>query len=287
MTHPGSAKGNQVRIRRFDSSTSFLDAASDWLLRSEAEHNLLLGLVRQLQQDDHPYERPIYLAAVQDGAEVVGCAFRTPPFKLGLTRLPASAVPLLVSDVAQVYRTLPAVLGPKKEATEFAELWTQRFGGSWSLGMRQRLHILDKSPNLNIAVGGFLREAQYADLELVKEWAAGFVQDTGIGEGAKDLPSRLIHDRSLYIWEDDEPRSMVAAAGESRHGVRIGYVYTPPCFRGCGYATAGVAGLSTLLLNRGRKFCCLYTDLANPTSNAIYQRVGYRALCDVVDANIV
>ena len=61
-----------MRIRRFDNAISFLDAASDWLLQSEAEHNLLLGVARQLEQDDHPYERPIYLATVEDGAETIG-----------------------------------------------------------------------------------------------------------------------------------------------------------------------------------------------------------------------
>jgi hypothetical protein len=263
-----------------------LNTASDWLLQSEAEHNLLLGVARQVQRDDHPYELPIYLAVVEDGAEVVGCAFRTPPWKLGLTRLPSRAIPLLVDDVAQVYRTLPAVLGPKEETTEFAELWTQRFGGGWSIGMRQRVHKLDEVCNQAIAIDGLLREAQVSDLSLVDEWLAGFAQDTGVGVG-RDLSTRLIRERSLYLWEEGEPRSMAAAVGETQHGVRVGYVYTPPSFRGLGYATAGVTALSKSLLERGRKFCCLYTDLANPTSNAIYQRIGYRAVCDVVDVKIV
>ena len=78
---------------------------------------------------------------------------------------------------------------------------------------------------------------------------------------------------------------MAAAIGETAHGVRVGYVYTPPAFRRRGYATATVFHLSQLLLESGRNFCCLYTDLANPTSNAIYARLGYRPLCDVVDVN--
>jgi predicted GNAT family acetyltransferase len=57
-------------------------------------------------------------------------------------------------------------------------------------------------------------------------------------------------------------------------------VYTPPGRRGRGYATALVAALSAELLAAGRRFCFLYTDLANPTSNRIYQRIGYERVCD-------
>jgi predicted GNAT family acetyltransferase len=152
--------------------------------------------------------------------------------------------------------------------------------------MRQRVHILDAVTCRDVAVDGSLRTAQSSDLELAAEWAASFFRETGVDGNAQDLTSRLVRDRSLYLWQDGKPRSMAAAIGATQHGVRIGYVYTPPSCRGCGYATAAVTALSRLLLERGREFCCLYTDLANPTSNAIYQRIGYRRVCDVVDANI-
>jgi len=121
---------------------------------------------------------------------------------------------------------------------------------------------------------------------LVAEWGAAFARDTGtpIGDPLTFL-ERLIRDGSLYLWSDGEPRSMAAAVGTTPNGIRVGYVYTPPSFRGLGYATATVASLSQSLLNDGRRFCFLYTDLANPISNAIYQRVGYRPVSDVVDVN--
>ena len=58
-------------------------------------------------------------------------------------------------------------------------------------------------------------------------------------------------------------------------------MYTPPEQRGHGYASAATAALSQLLLERGRRFCFLFTDLANPTSNHIYQTIGYQPVCDV------
>ena len=74
-----------------------------------------------------------------------------------------------------------------------------------------------------------------------------------------------------YIWEDGTPVSMCQATGATPHGIRIGAVYTPPELRRRGYASALVAAVSQAELDRGRRWCFLFTDLANPTSNRIYQ----------------
>ena len=66
-------------------------------------------------------------------------------------------------------------------------------------------------------------------------------------------------------------------------GIVVSLVYTPPAQRNRGYASAAVAALSQQLLDAGWEFCSLFTDLANPTSNSIYQKVGYRPIADVVD----
>ena len=88
------------------------------------------------------------------------------------------------------------------------------------------------------------------------------------------------NDAGLVLWEDGEPVSVAGYGGRTPNGIRVGPVYTPPELRGRGYASALVAGLSTMLLAEGRKFCFLYTDLANPTSNRIYEQIGYERVCD-------
>ncbi|MEZ4679331.1 MAG: GNAT family N-acetyltransferase [Caldilineaceae bacterium] len=89
-----------------------------------------------------------------------------------------------------------------------------------------------------------------------------------------------IADQHLFFWEDGEPVSMVALARPTAHGIGIGPVYTPPQYRGRGYASSAVAQLSQQMLDTGKEFCALFTDVANPTSNHIYQAIGYRALVD-------
>lgn len=86
----------------------------------------------------------------------------------------------------------------------------------------------------------------------------------------------------MYVW--DVAGMVVAMAGHSGptpHGMRVGPVYTPQDLRGRGYASALVAALSQMLLDGGRQFCFLFTDLANPTSNHIYQTIGYEPVTDV------
>jgi uncharacterized protein len=83
------------------------------------------------------------------------------------------------------------------------------------------------------------------------------------------------------VWEDAGRNvSMTGCASPTPNGIRIGPVYTPPGDRGRGYATSLVAAVSREQLSRGRTSCFLHTDLANPTSNAIYRRIGYERVCD-------
>jgi predicted GNAT family acetyltransferase len=63
---------------------------------------------------------------------------------------------------------------------------------------------------------------------------------------------------------------------------RIGPVYTPPEHRGRGYAAASVHEVSRQIRDSGAR-ACLFTDQANPVSNALYQRLGYVAVADQVN----
>ncbi|HSM59964.1 MAG TPA: GNAT family N-acetyltransferase [Longimicrobiales bacterium] len=268
---------------------SFLDRAESFLMGAEDEHNLLLGFALEATRLPVPPEAdaPLLVTVESDAGRVVGCAFRTPPHKLGVTRMPLAAVPSLVGATERRCEHIPAVLGPSDVATEVAREWVSRHGGIFRAGMRQRIYRLDRvdAPE---GVPGRLRPAEMRDLPLVRVWGEGFTRDAGAGfrppGGAHE---RWIAQRSLYLWEDEgAPVSMAVARGATPHGIRIGYVYTPPERRGAGYASILVAAVSQRMLDDGFRFCVLYTDLSNPTSNAIYQRIGYRPVCDVIDVEI-
>lgn len=91
----------------------------------------------------------------------------------------------------------------------------------------------------------------------------------------------MIEARRLFVWENEGRSVSLAAWGRrTRNGACIKLVYTPPEFRGRGYASAATAGLSSRLLADGCAFCTLFTDLSNPTANRIYRRIGYRPAGD-------
>jgi predicted GNAT family acetyltransferase len=275
-------------VHRFDDAGAFLARARDWLLRAEAEHNLVLSIAGQLESGRHEYEAPILLLTVEGPDGIAGSAYRTPPFKLGLTRMPREAIPILVNEVAAVYPSLPAVMGPTDVARSFAERWSALRRVTVEAGMRMRIFQLDRVVLPAEPALGRMRPATSTDLPLATAWAHAFVDDVGQWAGSPDpLARRLIDEGRLFFWEGEGGTrvSMAAGMAETPTGVRIGFVYTPPDARRRGYASACVAALSQRYLDRGHRFCFLYTDLANPTSNAIYQRMGYRPVCDVEDHN--
>ena len=271
-----------MQLHRFSQVQPFLDRAESWLLSAEAENNLLLGITKRLLRGDHGFEDPIYLATVETKGAVSGCAIRTPPFELALTQMPEAAIPLLLRDLVDVYPSLSDVFGPEMIAARFAKLWTKEFGGTPKLHGKERLYSLERVVPPSSPPSGLLRLAEHKELELVVNWHARFCEEQGLPDrGLKHRAEQLVKEGSLFLWEDGIPRSTAAIVAETHRGARVGYVYTPQPFRGHGYASICVAQLSQRLLEQGRRFCCLYADLANPTSNSIYKRLGYESVCDV------
>jgi GNAT superfamily N-acetyltransferase len=286
-----------LRVVRHTDAKAFLDRAGAWLLASETTNGLLLGVAQQVLAGTTQYRQPLYWATIEDdsvtglGADasgaIVGCAFRTPPHQVGVTDLPLEAIPALVSSLRETYLSLPGVGGPEVTAAALATTWTERFGGTWSVLTRQRLHTLTEVQFPRERAPGTLRLALEADVPVARAWIASFIKDTGVRHVTTDAGERLIRDRRLHFWVDGEPRCMLSAVRDTPNTTGIAAVYTPARFRNRGYATMAVATLSQQLLDQGRRSCFLYTDLANPVSNAVYRRVGYEPVQDVVDIMIL
>jgi uncharacterized protein len=276
-----------MEVIRHAGAEDFLTRAESWLLESEAENNLLLGIASRVADGDHPYEKPIYLATVERGGELLGCAWRTPPYRFGMTRMPAEALPALAESLGELYDDIPGVHGPEELALAFAELWCAPRGLEQRTIMHLRIHKLDAVLPPEPSPAGNLRPATPDDLDLVAGWTLDFHREaTPLEEPSPRLRAhvaRLLDSGVIVIWEDGEPVSMAAAMAPSATGIRVNLVYTPPTMRRRGYAAACVAELSRRQLAAGRSFCSLYTDLANPTSNSVYRRIGYRPVSDVVD----
>jgi len=276
------------RVIRYRDPANFAARATAWLVEHEAENNLLLGLLPSLISGQHTFEEPLYLATIEANEEIVGCAFRTPPFHLGLTPMPATAHDALVADVAAEFSGLPGVIGPPVTAQAVAETWVAAHGGQARLAMQQGIYELENVTFPANMPAGATRIADPADAPLLYAWAQAFVEDTGIpAHDVHGLADRMVAERNMVLWEaDGEPCCMAGVNGPTPDGIRVGYVYTPPDKRGHGYASALVAHVSQAQIDAGKRFCFLYTDLTNPTSNSIYQKLGYRQVAESVEIKI-
>ena len=141
------------------------------------------------------------------------------------------------------------------------------------------LYVIDKVPELSLSAGN-CRRAEERDMYFLPYWSADFVPACGLGaydlSAATETAGRQVGAGNLFIWEDERPVSMAAAVREVTGCRFIGQVYTPPLLRGKGYSTACVASLTKTLLEGGYERCALYADCANPYSNAVYRRIGYK-----------
>jgi predicted GNAT family acetyltransferase len=274
-----------LNVIRHPTAQSFLEHAQPWLMRAEIENNVILGIALAIVRETViPKESP-YFVTVVDKEEVVGCALRIPPHKLIVSRTTAGAAKAIARDAFALHPALVGVIGPEPAAGAFASVWSELAHKTVHVGTRQRMHVIDAVAPLQRSAAGVLRRAEETEIDLVIPWVAAFRQEAVPSEPSDphDVVRRYLSYRGLFVWDDESPVSLAAFGGKTANGVRVSLVYTPPALRGRGYATAAVAALTRLLLDQGNRYCCLYTDLANPTSNRIYRKIGYRPLCDVND----
>lgn len=269
-------------VHRCDAA-AFLHRAGAFLAAREAENNLPLSIAARVVADGHP---GAYFAVVEEAGAVVGAALRTPPFFLVVTDLPDAAIEPLLDDVARVFDAVPGAIGPGDAPARVARAWAARVGKTARAKMEQRLFQLDAVVPPADPPPGRARVAVVDDVPLVASWVEAFAAEAAAPMGDPRATAELwISSGACLLWDDGGPRAMAARVGETPRGARIGAVYTPPAHRRRGDAQAATTALSARVLGGeggggGKAFCFLYTDLANPTSNAIYARIGYRPVGD-------
>lgn len=271
-----------MKLHRFDDIKEFCHRSQNYLLQHEAEHNLLLGISYALLNYPDRYPGPTYLAIVEASDRVLAIAIRTPPYKLVLSRaLNLEALSLIAQDVQNYDRWIPGVSGLVVEVETFLRSWQQLTGQSCRRVMEMRIHQLTQVQPVATATG-YLRTATEADRPLLLNWVAAFAAEVGeiVSQDTEQVVNNGLKRQSIYLWEDGVPVSWASGSQSLPAAARIGPVYTPPEHRRKGYATACVAALSQKFLDQGCQRCFLFTDVANPTSNHIYQEIGYRPVCD-------
>ena len=212
--------------------------------------------------------------------KVVGVVLQSPlTFDATLTPMDARVVEAMVGAIAAANISLPGINGEATAAANFAGQWSERqksaatpFQGSRLYEYLEVVEVTD--------IEGRLRPALPSDRSLMIAWVRGFSIEIGQPWDDTELRvDRWLAAGELWIWDNGEAVSMAVSRKPAEGVVRISGVYTPASKRNLGYAAACVYALSKQMRDAGFR-CVLYTDLANPTSNSIYRRIGYRAVAE-------
>lgn len=281
-------------ISTYTKASNFLERAQEVLEQREAENNLILGIAMRLRDQPGWISTRPYLATVDDAqGHLELAAVITPPHNLllaGAPDVPLQAIQALIENLRAGGWTPPGANIEKQLATRFVDTWQHMTGQHAEVKIRMRVYELRKVVQPAQLPPGRMRLAEMAELDMAVAWRAAFFRESLHVDPSPDDRDQVIHminTKTLYLWDDGEAVSMAASARPTRHGATINSVYTPPALRQRGYASACVAALSQRMLDAGKTFCSLFTDLDYPTSNSIYQKIGYRALSDFMEYHFI
>lgn len=271
-----------MKFQKYDSTTAFGNDALEVLLESEVQNNLPVSFIK----NDKGADTSGWLMSTikDDDGSVLLTAACTPPFNIVLyeTRNKPcdAAVRLLSQELKSAGVQLPGVMAEQELAQRFAKI----YAGDGGYKKHKSLNVmrLDRVNDISKAPGHY-RPLREEDLFYTPYWERAFGEECK--EEFFDIPVHIerlrkrVSTDTHYIWEDGIPVSQAAHGRSTENGAVIASVYTPPHYRGKGYASSVVAELSQLLLDRGYKFCCLFADADNPISCGIYRKIGYVDLC--------
>jgi GNAT superfamily N-acetyltransferase len=269
-----------MEVRVTSDPVAFEQTVFPFLQQDPVLHTIIMTNVHERAAGAYRSERePGYYVSVHDG-EVVGAAMRTQARPVYLGGIRPEYAEVVADAYLDLVPELGGVAGNREAVTRFADRWLAHRGGTATETKATRLHKLETPTTLTAE--GAPRLMKATETELVAAWSADGFGDE-FSEPDLEWAELNLKSERMWIWEaDGEPVSMVGYHHAVFGVCRVGPVYTPPEHRRHGYAGALTSHVSAVILAQGNQ-ACLYTDLANPTSNKIYHQAGYRPVADFVD----
>ena len=262
----------------FDSPLIASEMAVGFLSSEPVLNNLILTLLEGRIARPEPGR---YWIARTNGA-LAGVGLQSPPgLPLNLSAMAPETAAQLADAIAAEGRDLPGVFGEARIAARFAGQWAECCGVGVYAESTQRLYEAKVVRN-GASVPGVLERADPNERPLAREWTEAFRAEVGgVADDVEDFVDRRIAERAVWLWRDGDITAMAVHTAAIAGVTRVQCVYTPPRYRRKGYAEALVRNL-TLHLRGQRLRAMLYADLGNPTSNAIYRRIGYEPVTELV-----
>ncbi len=264
---------------------TYSDKVAALLYKNEDMNSLFLGILDQINKGRYD---EYFLALAEEAGEVLAATLMTPPHPLQyiIFKEAPGLETELVGYLKKQKQDISGIVGDKETARQFAQVWAAETDVSAELHMDEGLYRIDAVAKGLKKSPGTWRVANKRDADLLEEWYLLFEKDTGIGtsshkEAAAKI-ERFLEDKEVYVWEvQGQVVSCMKKSRPSKHGISVGFVFTPEKYRKKGYARTLVAEVTEELLLE-YDFVMLYTDLKNPTSNKIYAEIGYEQIANPV-----
>jgi len=265
-----------MEFRKYDNVEAFRSDVLDSLLKNEILNNLAISILTEGKARN---ASGWFMAAVVDGGAVSHAALCAKPFNLLLYEADSrrrDGMELLAREIRRLVADPPCVFAERGLASRFADAYAPGHEAAPEKSMvvmrLDELAEYEKAP-------GHCRELAVRDLHFVPFWERSFGEECRthvfpIPDILGRVSSRL-GKGTHFIWEDGIPVSQAVHGRSTPGGAVVNMVYTPPQYRGRGYATSVVAELSGSLLAGGKDFCCLFADSGNPVAQEIYRKLGY------------
>ncbi|MFD9004782.1 GNAT family N-acetyltransferase [Streptomyces sp. NPDC059582] len=260
--------------------------AGSFLRSRPVLHNTPLTVMEKWRTRPGAFEPgSVLFGRLESGDEVQAVFYRPPSRRLTLTPLSPERADALAAHLADsLGHTLAGVTADHDTATAFAEAWQRHTGATPTLRVRMHLYRLDTLTPPHPHPEGHGRIVGEQDHEHLMRWCRELAADLGesVTIDAGSWEGTRFAEKSYTFWQspDNTPVSMAGVNPMVAGMVRVDPVYTPARLRGRGYAAAVTAEVSRAALAAGATELVLYTDAGNPTSNALYQRLGYRRVAD-------
>ena len=278
-----------MKVQFYDDITHFIDLSFPFLLQNEAENNLIFSILNALKENPKRFgNEPPVLISIMNDKIIELILVMTPPFNPTFSYTDnLDLIDLLIDYLSKGDYLLPGVLAFKDGAKRFAELWCKKNSLKHNIVRNERIYKLEIVSEDTLGKRKFVAGSKN-DESLILHWAKDFIleatPETTEEELARivfNLEKDIQKNKIFMLLDNDIPVTIVRKSGKTPNGNLVDLVYTPPSLRKRGYATECVAHLSKFLLDEGNKFCFLFTDLINPISNSIYQKIGYKPIIDV------
>jgi len=264
-----------------DDPERYAEAVLPLLTQRPAANTIALTVLEALRAGGDFGGGRSLLAWYDQAGEVTGAVSMNPPYGLLISELPDGSEAELVAALRRDQVAVPDLHGRPAEVDRFVAQWQP---SATEVLVRQRLYGLAELRLPAVPPIGSARRATSADLDLVLDWLTSFIAEV---EPWSSAPQRSIYQRRVelglfWLWSNPagQPVSLAGRNVLVAGMTRIGPVYTPPAARRQGYAAGATYACSQDALDQGAEQVVLFTDLANPTSNGIYQQLGYRPIDD-------